>query len=117
MKSVKIYRSDGKTIELNSTDIPDSYNFFLYVGKKIASYANLYIGYSSYPEEMFLKKFYNDNLVDVDIIKVEFYSDTFLLDVFEKTSNKVIDVRWQAGKLKTGEEVLQEAIDITERFI
>lgn len=117
MKTVKFYFSDGKSVQLESTEIPSEYNYFVYVGKKIASYANLYIGYHVYPKAMFLKQFYNNNLVDKDIVKVEFYSDTFLLDSFEKNSNKVIDVRWQAGKIKTGEEMLQEAIDITERFI
>ena len=117
MKNIKIYFSDGTNIELNSANVPNDCNFFLYAGKKIASYANIYIGYPTYPKEMYLKKFYNDNLVDKDITKVELYSDDFLLDSFEKSNNKIIDIRWQAGKLKTGEEVLQEAIDITERFI
>ena len=117
MKTINFYLSDGKQIQLNSTDASNKDNFFLYVGKRIARYANIYIGYPTYPDSMFLKEFYTKNLLDKDIVKVELFSDDFLLDSFEKTENKIIDIRWQAGKLKTGEEVLQEAIDITERFI
>lgn len=114
-KTVKFYFADGIMSELtNSED-----KFELFVGiKNTIKYGDVYLGYTEYPStSLKLKTFYEENLTNKDVMKVEFYSDEYLLDTISKEENKIVQVRWQTGKLRNGEEVVQEEINISECYI
>ena len=113
--TIKFYLADSSVVELQNNSNPE--DFLLYIGKKIAIFINVFKGYLSYPDKLFLKDFYDKNLFNKEIVKVECYSDTFLLETITKDDNQIIDVRWQAGKFTSSDDVIQEQIDIAQRFI
>ena len=112
---VKFFFADGTNKEFEN--ITNANNMFLYVGKRIASYGNIFKGYFEYPQELSLKKFYETNLLDHEVIRVEFYAEDFLLDFIEKGEDRNIQVSWQVGRFRNGEELIQEEITIDEHFI
>ena len=113
-KTVKFYLADSSIINFNEHGEFDAVE--LYIGKRIASYGTIFKGYMEYPTKLALKEFYN-NLVNVDIVKVEFYSDDFLIDTIVKTDETIIKTEWQAGRLRNGTEAIQEEIRVLENFI
>ena len=114
-KIIKFYLSDGSNVELSNAES----EFELFVGiKNTVKYADIFYGYNEYPESnLILKTFYENNLVNKTITKIEFYSDSFLLDTIKQDNTKNIETRWQSGRLRNGENVIQEEINISEYYI
>lgn len=114
-KIVKFYYSDLKTIEFES---PSDFEVFrLNIKREPRAFATIFKGYADYPEKMFLKDYYETNLANKEIIKIEFYSDDFLLDTFTSSEDHCIKISWETGVLQNGNEVVQERLNISEYYI
>lgn len=114
-KIIKFYFSDSNVIELES--LTGSEIFRLNIRREPRAFASIFKGYAEYPEKMQLKEFFETNLSGKEIDKVEFYSDSFILDSFTKTEDRCIKISWETGVLQNGDEVVQERINISEYYI
>lgn len=112
---VKFYFSDGKMLPL--TNDSNNESFRLYVGQKIAKYGDIFKGYNTKPDTLILRDFYEQNLVNKEIVKVEFCEDDLVLSEIKALDDRVVKIYWEVGKIRSGDELIQERISIWEYFV
>lgn len=114
-KLIKFYFDDTTTKQIES--ISDISSFRINIRRDPRVQLFLFKGYIEYPETLILKDFYMNDLSGKNIIKVELYSDDYLIDSFEKAEDSIIKTSWDAGRLQSGDELIQEKISIEVFYI